>query len=116
MGKHLVAEEVNKICECLSTTLASMEAQEGCSLQLKTLVSKWNKPSYKDDEDSQYNSRIARKLTSETCLLAKKYPMCRNFVFEHANDMLSNFLKALMDPGRLEKLPSCNLERIDLQL
>ena len=112
MGKRLVAEEVNKICECLSTTLASMEAQEGCSLQLKTLVSKWNKPSYKDDEDSQYNSRIARKLTSETCLLAKKYPMCRNFVFENANDMLSNFLKALMDPGRLEKLPSCNLERI----
>lgn len=112
IGKYLVAEEISKICDCFSTAMASTEAQGTISLELAKIVTTWSKPCYENDEDSQYCSKIARKLTSEMCSLAQKYSMCRKFVSEHAENMLFNFLKALMDPSRLEKLPSCNLERI----
>jgi hypothetical protein len=92
--------------------MASIEVQGTIPSEFTKLVAKWSQPSYEDDEDSQYSSKIARKLTSELCFLSEKYPMCRNFVSEHATNMLFNFLKALMDSSRLEKLPSCNLERI----
>jgi hypothetical protein len=112
IGKYLIADEVNKICDCFSTAVASIEVQGTIPSEVTKLVAKWSQPSYDDDEDSQYGSKIARKLTSELCSLSEKYPMCRNFVSEHATNMLFNFLKALMDSSRLEKLPSCNLERI----
>ena len=112
LGKFLIAEEVNEICDCFSTAIASSETEGATSSELTKLVSKWIQPSYEDDEDSQFSSKIARKLTSEICSLAEKYPMCRNFVFEHADDMLFNFFKVLLDSSRVEKFPSCNLERI----
>ena len=112
IGKYLIAEETNKICDCFSAALASIEAQGTVSSNITKIVSKWCKPSYEDDEDSQYNSKISRRLTSELCVVAEKHSLCGNFVSEHAENMLFNFLKTLMDSSRLEKLPSCNLKRI----
>ena len=112
IGKLLIAEEANKICDCLSIALASAQTESAGFFEVKKLLSKWSQPSYESDEDSLYLSQIERRLTSELCALAEKFPTCRTFVSENANNMLFNFLDALVDSSRLEKLPSCNLERI----
>jgi hypothetical protein len=109
VGKFLISKEINEVCDCFSTAIASTEIEGS---ELSKLVSKWIHPSYEDDEDSEFSSRAGEKISSELCLLAAKYPVCQKFVSEHADAMLSTFLKMLMDSSRLEKLPSCNLERI----
>ena len=109
IGKFLISKEINEVCDCFSTAIASTEI-EGSGLS--KLVSKWIHPSYEDDEDSEFFSRAGEKFSSELCLLAAKYPVCQKFVLEHADAMMSTLLKMLMDSSRLEKLPSCNLERI----
>ncbi len=112
IGKLLIVEEVDKICDCLSTILASLEPGNPAISEVKTIVSKWCHPSYDNDEDSHFLSQIEKKLTSELCFLAEEFPTCRSFVSENADKLIFNFLKALVDSSRLEKLPSCNLERI----
>ena len=92
--------------------MISMKDNEVRYRGLQNILSKWTQPSYENDEDSHFVFQIERKLTSGLCFLAEKYPTCCDFVHEHASDMIFNFLKALVDSNRLEKLPSCNLERI----
>jgi len=110
--RSLLRLDFDEVCDCITTEIASTESDGIFSYELSKLVSKWIQPSFEDDEDSEFSSRAAGKLSSELCLLGAKFPTCKKFVLEHADPILYTFLKVLMDSSRLEKLPSCNFETI----
>ena len=61
IGKQFIAEEVDKVCDCFSTAMASIKSEDAVSSKLSNIVSKWSQPSCENDEDSQYISQIERK-------------------------------------------------------
>jgi hypothetical protein len=110
-GKHAVAKDVERICDCL-VSLQVIDTGNRTSSHLSHLVVRPIQSFFDDDNDAQFSSQVSQRLCSELTSLSKTYNTCRNFVKAHSESIAFNFLGVLLDSRRLEIFPSCNLESI----
>jgi hypothetical protein len=110
-GKDVISSEMNKVCDCLSVALA-VEVDKEISSKLSKKLSRWIQPSFDDNEDTDFLSKVARRFASEISFLSKNYSNCLEFIVNNADDLLFTFLNSLLDSSRLEQFPSRNLQRI----
>jgi hypothetical protein len=110
-GKHLVAKDVDRICDCLAS-LFFTESMNGKSGNLLNSIVPLIQVYHNDDSDAQFSMQISQRLCSELCLISQKYDIGLDFVLANSEAILFNFLASMLDSGRLEMFPSCNLERM----
>jgi hypothetical protein len=110
-GKHLIAKDLDKVCDCL-VSLVATESRNDNAGELSSMMLPLLRASRDDNKDADFDVQIAQRLSSELCFLSQKFESCQRFVSEQYETILFNFLETLLDSNRLEIFPSCNLERI----
>jgi hypothetical protein len=113
-GRKLIANRSGPLCRCLAAILASEKNESSGTAAIVSQI--WTAPVrfpvVKDHRDSDFQSSMARIISSELCNLALSSPLCRELVLRKQKEVLGNLLESLLDPKVLKKYPSCNLPRI----
>jgi hypothetical protein len=113
-GRKLVANRSGPLCRCLAAILASEKSESSGTTAIVSQI--WTAPvrfpAEKDHRDSDFQSSMARIISSELCNLALSSRRCRELVLRKQKEVLGNLLETLLDPKVLKKYPSCNLPRI----
>jgi hypothetical protein len=113
-GRMLVADRSGPLCRCLAAILASDKNESSGTTAIVSQI--WTAPVRfqveKDHRDNEFQSSMARIISSELCNLALHSPRCRELVLRKHNEVLGNLLETLLDPKVLKKYPSCNLPRM----
>lgn len=113
-GRKLAANRSKPLSRCLAAILASEKNESSGTTAIVSQI--WTAPVLfpveSDHRDSEFQSSIARTISSELCNLALSSPRCRELVLRKQKEVLGNLLETLLDPKVLKKYPSCNLPRI----
>lgn len=108
-GKYILNKEIDMVCDCL---VAMAVAERSSDSLLKELVP-WMYPySQRDSEDTEYEMKIAKRLSTEICLVSSEYKGCQAFVGQNMELFLNGIIQTLLDPDRLGVFPSCHFEMI----
>eukprot|EP00980_Cylindrotheca_fusiformis_P029617 scaffold23625_cov137-Cylindrotheca_fusiformis.AAC.2 len=110
-GKHIVAKDVERVCDCL-VSLQAIDAGKNIGPHLSHLVVQPIQSFFHENNDAEFSSTVSQRLCSELTALSNAYKSCQNFVKAHSESITFSFLRLLLDSRRLELFPSCNLERI----
>jgi hypothetical protein len=113
-GRKLIANRSGPLCRCLAAIIASEknESSGTAAIISHIWIAPVRFPAVKDHRDSDFQSGMARIISSELCHLALSSPRCRELVLSKQKEVLGNLLETLLDPKVLKKYPSCNLPRI----
>lgn len=109
-GKHMVAKDVERVCECLASLVVTEKDKD--FLPMLDILSPSIKAYFEDKNDSQFVIQASQSLSVELASLARMYDSCQNIIIRHYEPFVFNVLSILLDSCRLEIFPSCNLERI----
>jgi hypothetical protein len=113
-GRKLIANRSGPLCRCLAAILASEKNESSSTASIVSQI--WTAPVrfpvVKDHRDSDFQSSMARIISSELCNLALSSARCRKLVLGKQNEVLGDLLETLLDPKVFKKYPSCNLPRI----
>lgn len=110
-GKHAVAKDVERVCDCL-VALQAIDAGNKVGSHISFLIVQPVQSFFEDSNDAQFSCQVAQRICSELTSLSKNSTACREFVKEHSEIFTFTFLQRLLDSRRLEIFPSCNLEGI----
>lgn len=110
-GKHLVATELDRVCQCL-VSLQIAGLVKGDSSILSDLMCVRVQSYFEDDSDSQFWVQISQFLSTELIGLSMTFASCAEIVKANFERVLFNVLGMVFDSQRLQVYPSCNLERI----
>lgn len=110
-GKHFVATELDRVCQCLVSL--QLAGPDTCDTSvLSDLLCIRVQSHFDDTSDSQFWVQISKTVSFELINLSKKFSICSELVKANFERVLFNVLGMVFDSQRLEVYPSCNLERI----
>ncbi len=110
-AKYILSKDVDKICDCLvAMAVSGMRDHDSRTLwdDLMQLIRR----SQSEDEDTEYEMKISRRIATELCFLSSEYSNCCSFVADNIELFFFEAIQFLLDPNRLEIYPSCHFELI----
>lgn len=105
-GRLMISRFSGGLCSCLAALVAVLG--EECHLDDLIMVAKKVL-----DPTEQFARNCSVTFMSETCKLARKYSLCKDFIEKRFEKVLLNFFVALLDAGSIERFPSCDVRAIN---